>query len=106
MQVISFLSTKSETGKTTFNMLFASYLKYVLDKRVLVIDFDAPENNFASTREREVISLMEKNPGADTSSFYPVRQIKATSRKGLCSVKGVIISPLFKINSSLTLPVK
>ena len=83
MQVISFLSAKGGTGKTTFNMLMASYLKYVLGKRVFVIDFDAPENNFASTREREVLNLLEKDLNADTSGFYPVRQIKATSREGL-----------------------
>ena len=83
MKVISFLSAKGGTGKTTFNMLLASYLKYKLRKKVFVIDFDAPENNFASTREREVDSLLEKNPDADTSAFYPVRQIKATSREGI-----------------------
>lgn len=83
MQVISFFSAKGGTGKTTFNMLFASYLKYVLGKRVIALDFDAPENNFASTRDREVDSLLEKDPEADVKSFYPVRQIKSTSQAGI-----------------------
>lgn len=86
MQVISFLSAKGGTGKTTFNMLFASYLRYILGKKVFVIDFDAPENNFATKREREVDSLLEKNPDADTAAFYPVRQIKATSQEGIREV--------------------
>lgn len=83
MQVISFFSAKGGTGKTTFNMLFASYLKYVWGKRVIALDFDAPENNFASTRDREVDSLLEKDPEADVKSFYPVRQIKSTSQAGI-----------------------
>ena len=83
MRVISFFSAKGGTGKTTFNMLFASYLKYVLGKKVIALDFDAPENNFASTRDREVDSLLEKDPEADVKSFYPVRQIKSTSQAGI-----------------------
>lgn len=83
MKVISFFSAKGGTGKTTFNMLFASYLKYVLGKKVIALDFDAPENNFASTRDREVDSLLEKDPSATVDGFYPVRQIKSTSQAGI-----------------------
>ena len=83
MQVISFFSAKGGTGKTTFNMLFASYLKYVLGKRVIALDFDAPENNLANTRDREVDSLLEKDPSAAVDGFYPIRQIKATSQAGI-----------------------
>ena len=83
MRVISFFSAKGGTGKTTFNMLMASYLKYVLGKRVIVFDFDAPENNLSTTREREVDALLEKDPEADTSRFYPVRKIQATSIPGI-----------------------
>lgn len=83
MKVISFFSAKGGTGKTTFNMLLASYLKYVLGKSVIVIDFDAPENNFSATREREVFVFLEKDPDADITAFYPVRQIKATSEAGI-----------------------
>ena len=53
MQVISFFSAKGGTGKSTFNMLLASYLKYVLGKRVMVLDLDATGYNLSSTRERE-----------------------------------------------------
>ncbi|MBR5399970.1 MAG: ParA family protein, partial [Bacteroidales bacterium] len=36
MKVISFFSAKGGTGKTTFNVLLASYIKYRLGKRVMV----------------------------------------------------------------------
>ena len=64
MKVISFLSAKGGTGKTTFNMLLASYLRYAKGKRVIAIDFDAPENNLSATREREVDALQEKKEAA------------------------------------------
>jgi len=79
MKVISFISAKGGTGKTTFNMLLASYLKYTLGKRVLVVDLDAPENNLATTREREADFLLGKDPNVDMSGFYPIRKIQATS---------------------------
>ena len=83
MKVISFLSAKGGTGKTTFNMLLASYLRYAKGKRVIAIDFDAPENNLSATREREVDALLEKNPEADLSELYTVRTIQATSTQGI-----------------------
>lgn len=43
MFVLSFFSAKGGTGKTTFNMLMASYLKYSLGRRVLLLDADPPE---------------------------------------------------------------
>ena len=83
MKVISFLSAKGGTGKTTFNMLLASYLRYAKGKRVIAIDFDAPENNLSATREREVDALQEKNPEEDLSELYTVRTIQATSTQGI-----------------------
>lgn len=52
MKVISFFSAKGGTGKTTFNVLLASYIKYRLDKRVMVLDFDYPEYNLSYMRRR------------------------------------------------------
>ena len=53
MKVISFFSAKGGTGKTTFNVLLASYIKYRLDKRVMVLDFDYPEYNLSYMRRRD-----------------------------------------------------
>ncbi len=54
MKVITFFSIKGGTGKTTFNLLFASYLKYHLGKRVMLIDLDFPAFNAYNIRQREV----------------------------------------------------
>ncbi len=83
MRVISFFSAKGGTGKTTFNMLLASYLQYVRGKQVVAFDFDAPENNLATTREREVDALKEREPEADLSGLYPIRKITATDIPGI-----------------------
>ena len=80
MQVISFFSAKGGTGKSTFNMLLASYLKYVLGKRGLVLDLDAPGYNFSSTREREADGILQENPSFDANNLYPIRKIEDLSR--------------------------
>lgn len=80
MQVISFFSAKGGTGKSTFNMLLASYLKYVLGKRVMVLDLDAPGYNLSSTREREVDGLMQEDASFDESSLYPIRKVEDLTR--------------------------
>lgn len=80
MQVISFFSAKGGTGKSTFNMLLASYLKYVLGKRVMVLDLDAPGYNLSSTREREADGMLQENPSFDANSLYPIRKIEDLTR--------------------------
>ena len=55
MRIVSFYSAKGGTGKTTFNLLFASYLRYRLGLRVLFLDFDGPEFNVYFVRQREFI---------------------------------------------------
>ena len=54
MQVITFFSAKGGTCKTTMNMMFASFLKYHLGKRVLLLDFDSPEFNLSNVRRRDL----------------------------------------------------
>ena len=53
MFVLSFFSAKGGTGKTTFNMSMASYLQYVMGRRVLLLDADPPEHSLYNSRERE-----------------------------------------------------
>ena len=66
MKVISFFSAKGGTGKTTFNVLLASYIKYRLCKRVMVLDFDFPEFNLAHMRERDLLYLEREGIGRDS----------------------------------------
>ena len=54
MIVVSFFSAKGGTGKTTFNMSMASFLKYHLGKAVIVLDADTPEYNLYNSRVREL----------------------------------------------------
>ena len=48
MKVVTFFMSKGGTGKTSFNIMFASYLTYMLGRRVLVLDVDFPEYNGSS----------------------------------------------------------
>ncbi|MBP5567009.1 MAG: ParA family protein [Bacteroidales bacterium] len=80
MQVISFFSAKGGTGKSTFNMLLASYLKYVLGKRVMVLDLDAPGYNLTSTREREADGMLQADAAFDMDSLYPIRKVEDLTR--------------------------
>lgn len=83
MQVISFFSAKGGSGKTSFNMLLASYLEYSKGKRVKVLDFDAPEYNFSSTRERELDGKMQEDASFDTRSLYPVNKVTDLTRENV-----------------------
>ena len=83
MQVISFFSAKGGSGKTTFNMLLASYLKYIKGKRVKVLDFDAPEYNFSSTRERELDGKMQEDSSFDARSLYPIQKVTDLTRENV-----------------------
>ena len=70
MRIVSFYSAKCGTGKTTFNLLFASYLRYRLGLRVLFLDFDGPEFNAYFVRQRE----LEHFKG-DTEELYPIESV-------------------------------
>ena len=80
MPVISFFSAKGGTGKSTFNMLLASYLKYVLGKRVMVLDLDAPGYNLTSTREREADGMLQADAAFDMDGLYPIRKVEDLTR--------------------------
>ena len=71
MRIVSFFSAKGGTGKTTFNLLFASYLRYRLGLRVLFLDFDGPEFNAYFVRQRE----MEHFKG-DPQGLYPIESVE------------------------------
>ena len=81
MKVISFFSAKGGTGKTTFNVLLASYIKYRLGKRVMVLDFDFPEFNLSHMRERDLLYLEREGIPFNEEEFYPIERVrKKTAR--------------------------
>lgn len=87
MIVVSFFSAKGGTGKTTFNMSMASFLKYHLGKAVIVLDADTPEYNLYNSRVRE-LDYKRKNGGIDESALYPVWKVLDVTPEGKESLAG------------------
>lgn len=83
MKTISFFSAKGGTGKTTFNLLLASWLKYKKGKRVTVLDLDSPEFNLFYTRKREEQYLQEQGIILPDDWFYPIYDLACSDRTGL-----------------------
>lgn len=77
MRIVSFFSAKGGTGKTTFNLLFASYLKYRLGLRVLFLDFDGPEFNAYFVRQRELDCY-----DGDKEGLYPIESVESERFRG------------------------
>lgn len=74
---ISICNQKGGVGKSTFTVLLASYLHYIVGHDVLVVDCDYPQWSVHAQRERE-LSLIEHD---DYHKLLLVRQFKATGRK-------------------------
>lgn len=87
MIVVSFFSAKGGTGKTTFNMSMASFLKYHLGKAVIVLDADTPEYNLYNSRVRE-LDYKRANGGIDESALYPVWKVLDFTPEGIESLAG------------------
>lgn len=87
MLVVSFFSAKGGTGKTTFNMSMASFLKYHLGKAVIVLDADTPEYNLYNSRVRE-LDYKRANGGIDESVLYPVWKVLDVTPEGIESLAG------------------
>lgn len=54
MKSFTFFSAKGGVGKSTFTVLLASYLAYFLNKKVLVIDFEAPSYRLKQFRDGDL----------------------------------------------------
>ena len=92
MRTLSFFSAKGGTGKTTFNMLLASWLKYEKGLRTAVLDFDSPEFNLSYTRKRELKYLQDKGLTPDEKLLYPILEIEDyENRKSLQVVRNLMI---------------
>lgn len=59
--VIAYNAQKGGAGKSTYTIITASYLHYVKQLTVAVIDCDAPQYSVLATRQRE-ISLINSSP--------------------------------------------
>ena len=88
MRVISFFTAKGGTGKSTFNMLLASFLQYEQGKRVIVLDFDAPEYNLTVTRRREMDAARRAGREIDEATLYPIESIEVLSIEELRQLAG------------------
>lgn len=51
---VAFSTQKGGAGKTTFTVLIASYLHYVKDYNVAIIDCDFPQHSISDMRKRDV----------------------------------------------------
>ena len=80
LMTLSFFSAKGGTGKTTFNLLLASWLQYVRKKRVSVLDLDGPEYNLSYTRKREEKYLQERGIHLPDSWLYPIVELPSGGR--------------------------
>ena len=90
MKVISFFSAKGGTGKTTFNVMLASYIKYRLGKRVMILDFDYPEHNLAFMRQRDLKYLESEGIPYREEDFYPIEPINKYAALDLDWLTGMI----------------
>ena len=92
MKVISFFSAKGGTGKTTFNVLLASYIKYRLGKRVMILDFDYPEHNLTFMRQRDLKYLESEGILFREEDFYPIEPINKYAAEDLDWLTGTLNS--------------
>lgn len=85
MKVVTFFMSKGGTGKTSFNIMFASYLTYILGRRVLVLDVDFPEYNLYFYREREKDDYLSKDKELP-ENIYPIEQVQNVSENHIRNV--------------------
>ncbi len=84
MKVFSFFSGKGGVGKTTLTMMFASYLAYLLNLKVLVIDMEKPDGRILPFRKGDIQQLQiagtplynyaKVYPVPDPSSYYDIEE--------------------------------
>lgn len=91
MKKITFFNEKGGTGKTLYNMLFASWLAYEKGKRVYALDFDFPSYQFFKTRTFDIKLLQENEEFAKLVKGKPYELGKiagkeAYSRSELASI--------------------
>lgn len=87
MKVITIFSGKGGVGKTTMSILFASWLKYFMNERVIAFDFETPESRMLAKRTSDLDLLkMQSSRLKDlvggNNDFYNIGAIKARRPEG------------------------
>lgn len=80
MKIVSFFTEKGGTGKTTFNIMLASYL-HSKGKKVIVLDFDYPEFHLSEFRDRELL-IYEKKERTISRTPFLIQKINEISFSG------------------------
>ena len=84
MKTVTFFNGKGGSGKTTFNVMMASWLCYGLGARTILFDFDSPEFKCSEQRRRDEKALLRPDselrhflaPDIDSAGgWYPVRTL-------------------------------
>ncbi len=88
MVIFSFFNYKGGVGKTTLNLIFASYLTYVKHLRVNVIDMEKSDYRIRRFRESEIEQLADpstplaryasRNQMPDPSTYYTIQECGLT----------------------------
>lgn len=84
MKTFSFFSGKGGVGKTTLTIMFASYLAYFLNFKVLVIDMEKPDGRILPFRQLDIKQLQtagtplfnyaQAYPMPEPSSYYEIEE--------------------------------
>ena len=72
---IAFSTQKGGAGKTTLTVLVASYLHYVMDYNVAVVDCDYPQHSIVEMRERDLKMAMD-DPYYKRMAYEQVQRLK------------------------------
>lgn len=78
-KVITFFNDKGGVGKTTLTALFACYLAYRRNKRVIVIDFDYPNYRLRMYRQKDR-ELIESDPSSALARCNAARMAELKQR--------------------------
>ena len=76
MKVLTFFTVRGGSGKTVLSAAFASYIRYTLGLRVLVLDFDGPEYNLYNMRARELDYMRGNGIKFDADDLYIVDKVE------------------------------
>ena len=78
---IAFSTQKGGAGKTTLTVLVASYLHYVMDYNVAVVDCDYPQHSIVEMRERDLKMAMD-DPYYKRMAYEQVQRLKKEGVSG------------------------
>lgn len=81
---VAFSTQKGGVGKTTFTVLAASYLHYLKDYNVVVVDCDYPQHSIVSMRKRDA-ELVNNNQSYKLLAFNQFKSLNKKAYPILCA---------------------